>query len=68
MDKISELKEIIVGLKMDLIEARIPKGHCPYSIYTPSTEKKHECNDCDECRDIFMRDMEKDIRAEVESL
>ena len=68
MDKVSELKEIIVELKMELIEANIPKGYCPYSYGTPSTKRELDCSDCEKCRRIFMQDMERDIRAEVEKL
>lgn len=68
MDKVSELKEIIIGLKMELIEADVPDGYCPYSLYKPSTKRKLDCSDCEKCRRIFMKDMEKDIRAEVEKI
>lgn len=68
MDKVSELKEIIVSLRMELIEANVPSGYCPYSIYSPSTERKLDCSDCTKCRRAFMRDMERDIRKEVENL
>ena len=69
MDKVSELKEIIVNLKMDLIEKKIPEGHCPYSYYTPSAGRFVDCTiSCGQCRKIFMRDMEKDIRKEVDKL
>lgn len=69
MDKVNELKEIIVELKMELLKANIPKGHCPYSYYKPTAERKIDCSiDCDACRWLFMQDMEKDIRAEVEKL
>ena len=68
MNKISELKEIIVSLKMDLIEAKIPKGYCPYSYGVPSTKREIDCSDCEKCRRIFMKDMEKDIRTEIEEL
>lgn len=68
MAKISELKEMIVELKMDLIRANIPHGHCPYVYYDPSVNI--DCNEveCDECRRIFMENMEKDIRKEVKKL
>ena len=69
MDKIEELKEIIVNLKLDLIETEIPKGHCPYSYYSPSEGRSIDCSiDCVRCRRIFMQDMERKIRREVEEL
>ena len=69
MAKISELKEMIVELKLDLINANIPYGHCPYTYYQPST-KHGDCGeiDCDKCRYRFMEDMERDIRKEVRKL
>lgn len=67
MDKIKELKNIIFELKMQLLEAKMPKGYCPYSLY--HSEKEIDCNiGCDKCRMIFLKDIEKDIRAEVENL
>ena len=68
MADINELKEMIVDLKMELIEAKIPKGYCPYSLYTPTTKRNPDCSDCERCRRVFMRDMEKDIRVEVDAL
>lgn len=69
MDKISELKEMIVELKLDLVGANIPYGHCPYAYYHPST-KHDDCGDidCDRCRYRFMEDMEREIREEVSKL
>ncbi len=70
MAKISELKEMIIELKLDLVSANIPYGHCPYAYYNPTTKRKYDCNeiDCNECRRIFMEDMEKDIRMEIKKL
>lgn len=68
MANVNELKEIIVELKMELIEARIPKGYCPYSFYNPTTKRKGDCSNCERCRQVFMKDMEKDIREEVNAL
>lgn len=69
MCKIKELKEIIVDLKMELIEANIPRGHCPYSYYSPIEGRKIDCSiDCNDCRQLFMNDMEKVIREEVKML
>ena len=70
MDKINELKEIIIDLKMSLIRANIPQGHCPYAYYHPST-KRDTCGDgitCSECKEIFMQDIKEDIRQEVARL
>ena len=69
MAKISELKELIVELRLDAINARIPHGHCPYAYYRPSTFHD-DCGDidCTMCRHRFMEDMETEIREEVERL
>lgn len=69
MAKISELKELIVELRLDVIDARIPHGHCPYAYYHPDT-KHDDCGDidCDMCRHRFMEDMETEIRKEVRKL
>ena len=68
MADINELKEMIIDLRMELLAEEIPEGYCPYSVYTPKTKKNHDCSDCVRCRRVFMRDMEKDIRAEVNAL
>ena len=69
MAKISELKEMIVESKLDVINATIPYGHCPYAYYHPPI-KHGDCGeiDCDMCRRRFMEDMERDIRKEVKKL
>jgi hypothetical protein len=69
MAKISELKEMIVELKLDLINANIPYGHCPHAYYHPPI-KYGDCGeiDCDMCRRRFMEDMERDIRKEIRKL
>lgn len=70
MAKVSELKEIIIELKLDLIKAKIPKHNCPYAYYQPTTKREINCNkiDCDKCVKTFMEDMEKDIRDVVKKL
>ena len=68
-DKIKELKEIIVKLKMELIKNQMPKGSCPYSKYKPSAEKKIDCTvGCEVCRNMFLKYMENRVRAKVEKL
>lgn len=67
MDKITELKEMIVVLKLNLVASRIQNGCCPYTYYAP--KRIIDCNiGCDECRKNFMKDMERDIRMEVSKL
>ena len=69
MDKVNELKKIIVDLKMDLIKTQIPKGHCPYTYYTALAKRMKDCTmDCDKCRERFMIAMKKRVIKEVEKL
>lgn len=69
MKSTAELKEIIVGLKMDNLKMQMPKGTCPYTYYTPSGDKKIKCiMNCNECWNDFMIRREKIIRAEIRGL
>ena len=69
MAKISELKEMLIESKLDVINATIPHGHCPHAYYNPPI-KHGDCGeiDCDMCRRRFMEDMEMEIRKEVRKL
>lgn len=63
-----ELKRMIVGLRMDLVKATVPRGHCPYAYYSCSSiTKPDNCDDigCNECEALFLRKMEEKIREEV---
>lgn len=69
MASISELKRMIVNLKMELVEAQIPKGHCPYTYHTALSRYMKDCTmDCDKCRERFMLTMKNRIEKEVEKL
>ena len=70
MAKISELKEMIIDLRLDLIRSNIPQCNCLYAYYQPTTKRDTNCNEigCNECKRIFMEDMEKDIRKAVRRL
>ena len=69
MDKVSELKEIIVKLKLELVEERVPKGHCPFTYYKLANGKNVNCDiGCEKCRTLFMKSMEKHIRSKVAEL
>jgi hypothetical protein len=67
MATVEELKEMIVELKVDLAEAHIPRGHCPYSYY-PSMAHDEDCDDCDKCRREFLHKYERIVRAKVAKL
>lgn len=61
---VDELKQMIVNLRLDLVKAKIPKGHCPYAYY--HIEKSRDnCEDCTECNAEFFAAMKKKIEAEV---
>lgn len=69
MANVKELKEMIVNLKVQLVRANIPRGHCPYAYYSTSKKKERSCDiDCDQCQNEFLKDIEKDIREEVDKL
>lgn len=70
-----ELKEIIVDLKMELVKANIPKGHCPYFYYSTSkhiSSSEFDCYsadwDCSECTEQFYKDKKEDIEKYVNNL
>ena len=65
MATVEQLKEIIVDLKIALMKANIPNGHCPYAYYH-SIEQKGDCDDCDKCKREFFEKYENKIRQEVE--
>lgn len=66
---IEELKKMIVDLRMDLVRATIPSGHCPYGYYRRENPIS-SCNDvsCNACKEIFLKGMAKDIKEEVAQL
>ena len=69
MAEISELKEMIINLKMQLVKTQIPKGHCPYTYNTALSKRMKDCTmECDKCRERFMAVMRKKITKEVENL
>lgn len=69
MDKITELKKIIIDLKMELVKTKVPFGHCPYSYYTDLPKRKYDCSiGCKKCTENFIRDMQRAIEEEVEKI
>lgn len=64
-----ELKEIIVKLKMDMVKATIPNGHCPYAYYhIDEDDADRNCDDCNQCKKDFFNKMRKIIEKEVAEL
>lgn len=69
MASVEELKEIIIKLKMELVNNKIPKGHCPYTYYTALSKRMKDCDmDCIKCREKFMVEMERYVRKNVEEM
>ena len=70
MAKISELKDMIIALRMSLIRANIPDGHCPYAYYQPSSQQRILCDniECNDCKRLFFASIEQDIIKEVRKL
>ena len=69
MADINELKEMIINLKMQLVKAQIPKGHCPYTYSAELAKHMKDCTmDCEKCRERFMAAMKRKITKEVEEL
>lgn len=65
-----ELKEMIVELKIQLISTSIPTGHCPYAYYKLQNPLTNACGDvsCSKCRQVFLKEMKRIVKAEVELL
>ena len=67
-NRVKELKEVIYNLKLELVKTKVYKGSCPYSLYTP-LDGKFDCSiGCDKCREVFMENIRKSIRQEVNRL
>ena len=68
MATVKQLKEMIVDLKVELVKARIPQGHCPYAYYKPSNPHNEDCSDCTACSRLFLEEIRADIEKQVKSL
>ena len=70
MAKVSELKEMIVELKVDLRAAQLPDCACPYRWFGNSEDIEIDCNEigCDECKMLYFENYEKKVRKEVKKL
>ena len=70
MAKISELKEMIIDLKVELRMEQLPYGACPYRWFGNSENKNVACSEisCDECKRGYFEDYESKIRKEVRKL
>ena len=54
MAKISELKEIIVSLKVELLKSKLPDSCCPYRYFGNPTNKEIDCNDIDCSHEFYL--------------
>lgn len=70
MAKISELKKMIIDLRVALISANIPRGHCPYAYYHNFDSDEVDCSKevCDVCRSKFLTKFKEEIRKEVRKM
>lgn len=61
-----ELVERIIDLRVDLIDASIPAGNCPYAYYTKVPRDLNECGDidCSYCRHKFLKAAREQIKKE----
>lgn len=65
-----ELKDMIVDLKVQLMSASIPIGHCPYA-YSGVVEKPDEDNNCDDCigcRSRFLEGYKEKVMEWIETV
>lgn len=61
-----ELKEMIVDLKVENADLRVPKGHCPRAYYESFPENPFcEEGKCTECRYWFLEQIRKQAEKEV---
>lgn len=63
MKTTEQLKEIILELRIKLIKANIPKGHCAYAYYNQFENPLGNCDDCSKCKEVFL-DKWREIIAE----
>lgn len=65
----AQLKEVIVDLKLQVVKASIPQGHCPYAYYSIQNPIS-DCNsvDCTTCNNIFYDNMKKHIVEVVDKM
>lgn len=63
-----QLKEIILELRLKLIKASIPKGHCPYAYYNQFENPLGNCDDCSNCKETFLNKWREIISEELKTL
>ena len=70
MAKVSELKEMIVDLKVELAESLLGYGHCPYKTFGNTDNIDVDCNatTCTECKEEYFENYREEVRKEVRKL
>lgn len=65
---VEELKEMIMDLKVELLEVQVPDNCCPYAYF--NYDKNTDCGDisCFKCKNIFFENYRNKIRKEVNQL
>lgn len=65
-----QLKEMIIDLRMQVVQMSIPKGHCPYAYYGLENAPNIDCNEigCSTCHAQFNQIMRERITKEVKQL
>lgn len=63
-----QLKEIILELRIKLIKANIPDGHCPYAYYNQFENPLNDCDDCYKCKEVFLDKWKKIITEDLKTL
>lgn len=63
-----QLKEVILELRIELIKANIPQGHCPYAYYNEFKNPLDDCSNCDECKEVFLNKWEEIITDNLKTI
>jgi len=63
-----QLKEVILELKIDLMKANIPQGHCPYAYYNKFENPLDSCDSCFDCKKIFFDKWKEIIVEDLKTL
>lgn len=70
MAKVSELKEMIVDLRVELAESLLGSGNCPYRTFGNTDNIDVDCNakTCVECKEEYFENYREEVRKEVRKL
>lgn len=72
MAKVSELKEMIVDLRVELLEEMLgnSNSNCPYRTFGNPDNVDLDCNakSCVECKEEFFERYREEVRKEVRKL